>query len=263
MDYPSNPDVRLLGGKFTDGNPLTDTPPSWIPADWMNAMSDEVIEVIQGLGGLVPAEEDRTQLRQAIDHAIATRLLGRSMGMTMITATTTFVPGDHGISETIPLIVSLWGAGGGASSLSGGAGGAGGAGGWAMATVMASEVVVTVGSGGDGLEDGDFGLSGGTTSWGSLFAATGGQGGRLGGGAPGGPTGAYDLGLIGGAGDDLVIGDGSQPIARGGAAPFLGLGGPVSVDAPLGAGGSVLLIPPNSNQAGDGGAGLALVFWPK
>ncbi|SDW35537.1 hypothetical protein SAMN05444064_10321 [Pseudomonas syringae] len=66
MDYPKSvPSVGLVSGKFVDENPATGTPGSLIPAAWGNAVTQEILNVIQG-AGLVPNEADVTQLHRAI-----------------------------------------------------------------------------------------------------------------------------------------------------------------------------------------------------
>ncbi|KPX22605.1 putative Tail fiber protein H [Pseudomonas syringae pv. delphinii] len=66
MDYPKSvPSVGLVSGKFVDENPATGTPGSLIPAKWGNAVTQEILNVIQG-AGLVPDEADVTQLHRAI-----------------------------------------------------------------------------------------------------------------------------------------------------------------------------------------------------
>lgn len=65
MDYPSNPDANLQNGKFTDGDPENDIPPSTDLAEWANGVTDEILEVLT-TAGLTPDENDLTQLRQAI-----------------------------------------------------------------------------------------------------------------------------------------------------------------------------------------------------
>lgn len=70
MDYPSAPEVGLHNGKFTNGSADGTVKPSLDRAEDMNAVYDEILEVITD-AGLVKDEEDLTQLRQAIDAKIA------------------------------------------------------------------------------------------------------------------------------------------------------------------------------------------------
>lgn len=66
MDYPKSvPGVGLVSGKFVDENPATGTPGSLIPAQWGNAVTQEILNVILG-AGLAPSEADVTQLHRAI-----------------------------------------------------------------------------------------------------------------------------------------------------------------------------------------------------
>nr|WP_276616965.1 phage tail protein [Pseudomonas syringae] len=55
----------MASGKFVDENPATGTPGSLIPAQWGNSVTQEILNVILG-AGLVPNEEDVTQLHRAI-----------------------------------------------------------------------------------------------------------------------------------------------------------------------------------------------------
>ena len=72
MDYPKSvPSVGLVGGKFVDESPLIGTPGSLIPAQWGNAVSDEILNVITA-AGIVPDELLNTQLATAISLIIGT-----------------------------------------------------------------------------------------------------------------------------------------------------------------------------------------------
>ncbi|MEW6648139.1 MAG: hypothetical protein AB1450_13150 [Pseudomonadota bacterium] len=66
MDYPSNPNIRLLNGKFTDGDPAQNIPASLDPASHLNALTDELLAVIAA-AGLVPDENTLTQVRDALN----------------------------------------------------------------------------------------------------------------------------------------------------------------------------------------------------
>ncbi|MBI2236355.1 MAG: hypothetical protein HYU60_05285 [Magnetospirillum sp.] len=76
MDYPhSLDDVFLHAGKFTDGTPDGTIPPSRDPAEWANAVTDEILGVIVAAGG-VPDEADHGQLAAAIAELIAAAIAG-------------------------------------------------------------------------------------------------------------------------------------------------------------------------------------------
>ncbi|MEW9901652.1 phage tail protein [Pseudomonas putida] len=66
MDYPKSlPNAGLVSGKFVDEDPVAGTPGSLIPADWANALMDELLGIISA-AGLSPDEADHTQLVRAI-----------------------------------------------------------------------------------------------------------------------------------------------------------------------------------------------------
>lgn len=71
MDFPKSvPSAGLVDGKFVDEDPLAGTPGSLIPSAWGNAITLEVLSVIEA-AGLTPDENNTAQLVPAI------RLLGR------------------------------------------------------------------------------------------------------------------------------------------------------------------------------------------
>ena len=70
MDFPiSVPSIGLVDGKLVDEDPLVGTPGSLIPSQWGNAVTLEILNVIQA-AGLTPDEDDNTQLRAAISAIV-------------------------------------------------------------------------------------------------------------------------------------------------------------------------------------------------
>ncbi|QYM99291.1 phage tail protein [Pseudomonas protegens] len=70
MDYPKSvPNVGLVNGKFVDENTATGQVGSLIPSSWGNAVTDELLNVIQA-GGEQPAENDNDQLLAAIKASV-------------------------------------------------------------------------------------------------------------------------------------------------------------------------------------------------
>jgi microcystin-dependent protein len=68
MDYPvSDSNARLVGGKFTDGDPVAGVPPSKNSAAYQNAVYDELLNVIAG-GDVTPNEATFDQLFTAIGN---------------------------------------------------------------------------------------------------------------------------------------------------------------------------------------------------
>lgn len=72
MDFPiSVPSIGLVDGKFVDEDPLSGSPGSLIPSAWGNAVTLEVLNVIEA-AGLAPDEDNNAQLLQAISAMLAT-----------------------------------------------------------------------------------------------------------------------------------------------------------------------------------------------
>ena len=68
MDYPkSDASVGLLGGKFTDGNPLLGQLASRDPASWANLVTDELLNVVRA-ADLEPDENKSDQLLDAVNE---------------------------------------------------------------------------------------------------------------------------------------------------------------------------------------------------
>lgn len=71
MDFPKSvPSVGLVDGKFIDEDAVAGTPGSLIPSAWGNAVTLEILKVIEE-AGLTPDEDDNTQLNAAIDQKIS------------------------------------------------------------------------------------------------------------------------------------------------------------------------------------------------
>ena len=70
MDFPKSvPSVGLVDGKFIDEDALSGTPGSLIPSAWGNAVTLEILNVLQA-AGLVPDEDDNAQLLAAISSLV-------------------------------------------------------------------------------------------------------------------------------------------------------------------------------------------------
>lgn len=70
MDFPKSvPGVGLVGGQFVDENPSIGQQGSLIPSAWGNAVTHEILGVIEA-AGYAPAEEDHSQLTAAIRQLI-------------------------------------------------------------------------------------------------------------------------------------------------------------------------------------------------
>jgi len=72
VDYPiSVPSIGLVDGKFADEDPLGGSPGSLIPAQWGNAVTQELLAVIAD-AGFAPDEHNNAQLLAAIKAIIGT-----------------------------------------------------------------------------------------------------------------------------------------------------------------------------------------------
>ena len=70
MDYPiSVPNVNLLNGKFTDGNPGAGIVASLDPSAWANLVTDELLNVLAA-AGIAPSEIVNNQLASAIQSCL-------------------------------------------------------------------------------------------------------------------------------------------------------------------------------------------------
>jgi len=66
MDYPKSvPGVGLVNNRFVDEDPVNGTPGSLIPAAWGNAVTDELLGVLEEAGE-VPVEGNSGQVRASI-----------------------------------------------------------------------------------------------------------------------------------------------------------------------------------------------------
>lgn len=281
MDYPKSvPGVGLVDGRFVNEDPIAGRAGSLIPAEWGNAITDEMLAVI-GSADLQPNESDNGQLLKAINGLIERGGSGRLIGIQTFSAvgTATYTPTPGTKFVTVRLIGGgAGGAGAAATSASqfavggGGGGGAYSEGRFTIAQIGASQVV-TIGAGGAGGNVGNGG-PGGTSSFGLLMTCPGGSAGtsqvttasntEFGRGAGGvaGSGGLHNLpGIQGQYG--TAIGTTGHGGSGGGSAMFGGTGGGLSpavnnaagaATAP-GAGGSGATNTP-SNVAQIGGPGM-------
>ena len=66
MDYPKSvPGVGLVGGKFADENTTTGQQGSLIPSEWGNAVTDELLNILQA-AGVAPDEAVKDQIAKAL-----------------------------------------------------------------------------------------------------------------------------------------------------------------------------------------------------
>jgi hypothetical protein len=72
MDYPvSDEFAKLQDGKFTDGDPINNIPPSKNSAAYQNMVFDELLNVLS-VAGITPDENSVNQLATSINSIIAT-----------------------------------------------------------------------------------------------------------------------------------------------------------------------------------------------
>ena len=76
MDFPKSvPSVGLVDGKFVDEDVVAGTPGSLIPAQWGNAVTEELLNVITSVG-ITPDEGNNAQLLAALTAIIAAAIPG-------------------------------------------------------------------------------------------------------------------------------------------------------------------------------------------
>ncbi|MCQ2994358.1 hypothetical protein NLO95_09545 [Pseudomonas syringae] len=102
MDFPKSvPNVGLVNGKFVDENPPTGQIGSLIPAAWGNAVTQEILNVIQD-AGTAPNENDNTQLQSAmrkVGAGVVGQVRNLKMQLTAASASAT-LSADEIIVET-------------------------------------------------------------------------------------------------------------------------------------------------------------------
>ncbi len=79
MDFPKSvPGVGLVDGRFVNEDPVAGRAGSLIPAEWGNALTDEVLAVV-GAGGLNADEQDHGQLLKAIRLIVGQAVANRPL----------------------------------------------------------------------------------------------------------------------------------------------------------------------------------------
>lgn len=290
MDYPKSvANVGLVDGKFVDEDTASGTVGSLIPAEWGNAVTDEILNVIKS-AGLTPDESNAGQLLAAITKNTKGRLVSAKLittnGLYTPTAGTKLVEVD---------IVGGGGGGGGCAATAAGqyassSGGGGGAYAKSLYTIdqIGASQAITIGAGGAGGVSSGSGGNGGTTTFGSLMSAPGGVGGggclpvstsstsiSIPGGSPGTATGGNLLnsnGIYGTSGIASPVngsfggpGGGSPLFGGGGGAQQAGNGPTVGypATAPGAGGGGISTGTPGaagvSKNGGAGASGAVLI----
>jgi len=161
-------------GYFTDGNPGTGTPATIVPADFLNAVQAELLNLLSS-AGITPSKTNRTQVLAAI-KAVTT---GRLLNVQTFTSSGTYTP-TAGTTSVVVEVQGAGGAGGGTPACDAthaAVGGGGGSGAYAKARMTSgfSGATVTVGAGGTSVLNAN-GNAGGTSSFGTVSAPGGGGG---------------------------------------------------------------------------------------
>lgn len=84
-------------GFFTDGNPATSTPATIVPAEWLNAVMMELVNVVTG-AGLTLAKNQFNQVLAAI----------KRLGQATVILTDTGAANAYTATNAVPLVVGTW-----------------------------------------------------------------------------------------------------------------------------------------------------------
>jgi hypothetical protein len=168
------PSAAGTPGFFTDGSPAGGVPATVVPAEWLNAVQQELLNALSA-AGIIPSKTQFSQLAAAIPLLAP----GRLLGVRIFTASTTYVP-TAGTKAIFVEVQGGGGAGGGTGGASSGfvaVGGGGAGGGYASSYLTSgfSGASIVVGAGA-GSASGN-GSAGGTSSFGAITATGGGGGG--------------------------------------------------------------------------------------
>lgn len=251
------PATAGTAGYFTDGNPGTGTPATIVSADFMNAVQEELLNVLNA-ADIAPSKTDDTQLLAAIKAVT----VGRLLNVQVFTSSGTYTP----TPGTKSIVVDMTGGGGGGGGCGAtGASTCAAAGGGAAANFIRSRLTsgfsgasVTIGAGGAAATVGaNNGGNGGGTIFGSLTVngGVGGAGNSAFAPPNSGGNGGQNSGFTApGSLINIAGQSGLEGYAFIAASPHGGQGG----SGPLGSGGSILIgsaaKPASGNGAGGAGA---------
>jgi hypothetical protein len=173
------PSVPGTPGFFTDGSAVGGIPATVVPAEWLNAVQEELVNAVTSLGAAT-SKADNTQL--------ATAMRGRLINIQVFAVAGTYNYTPSTGTKKVRVTVTGGGGGSGAITSTGSsqiAASSGGSGGGTAISFLSSGFAgasLVVGPGGTAGASGGAGGNGGTSSFGALLSATGG-GGSLGGAA--------------------------------------------------------------------------------